>query len=112
MRTPAELRASYDEVILSQSQEDTILIDLRTEKELRQTGIIPWAIHIDYYKNDFKQKLSELDPSKKYIVYCHVWVRSNRVFNIMSDLGFIDVSDYTPGIKWWLEMDGPTLTYE
>jgi len=41
MRTPAELRASYDEVILSQSQEDTILIDLRTEKELRQTGIIP-----------------------------------------------------------------------
>ncbi|HMQ11038.1 MAG TPA: rhodanese-like domain-containing protein [Oligoflexia bacterium] len=79
-----------------------ILIDLRTDWEIKKTGKIPGAIHINYFSFNFSEKLKALDPNKSYIVYCWVGVRSNKAAQKMHSMG-LDVIDYHGGMKDWLK---------
>src|SRR5262245_19543006 len=56
---------------------DEIIIDVRTPPEVAE-GIIPGAINIDYNAPDFSEKISGLDKSKPYYVYCMGGVRSSK----------------------------------
>ena len=59
------------------------LIDLRTPVELIQYWKIREdQINIDFYENNFKNKIIALDKTKKYLLYCFHWNRSNlaRIF--------------------------------
>jgi len=100
---------SVEEIVLASQTGNIGLIDLRTEREVQITWIIPWAIHIDYYKDDFEQKISELPKNVPYIIYCHSWVRSWKTIEIMQELWFKNIRDYSPWIRGWLAAWGTTI---
>lgn len=76
-----------------------ILIDLRTEDELKQSWIISEeAIKIDFYSSDFQTKIWELDKEKKYLIYCRSWNRSGQTLRVLEESWFKNVLE----LQWWI----------
>jgi rhodanese-related sulfurtransferase len=81
---------------------DAIIIDVRTPPEVAE-GIIPGAINIDYNAPDFSEKISGLDKSKPYYVYCMGGGRGSKALDKMKSEGFTKVINLEGGYKSWLE---------
>jgi len=77
-----------------------VILDVRTEDEF-MAGYIPTAINIDIYDEAFADKISKLDKSKIYLVYCRSGARSMSACKFMKDKGFEDVSNLNGGILGW-----------
>lgn len=71
---------------------DIVIIDVRTPGEFASNHI-KGAINIDFYASDFKEKISKLDTSKDYKVYCRSGNRSGQSVNLMKSLGFKNVEN-------------------
>src|SRR5262245_11215214 len=69
---------------------DAIILDVRTPPEVAE-GAIPGAINIDYNAPDFSEKISALDKSKPYYVYCSGGSRSSKALYKMKADGFTNV---------------------
>lgn len=91
--TPAALREKMER------GDDFMLLDTRTEKELKKTGIIPGARHIPI--DVLRDRIDELDRKKETILYCAVGVRSYLGNRILAMKGFEDVKTLTGGIESW-----------
>ncbi len=70
----------------------TIIIDVRTPAEFA-TGHLEGALNIDVQSPDFAAKISELDPSQSYFVYCRSGNRSGQAMAQMSTMGFSDMGN-------------------
>jgi rhodanese-related sulfurtransferase len=91
---------SLELILKNRNNPEFIIVDLRTDGELKQ-GIIENAIQLDFMKPGFIKKLRELDKSKTYLLYCQSGYRSEKTFNIMSRLYFKTVYNMTGGFKRW-----------
>ncbi|MFW6365837.1 MAG: rhodanese-like domain-containing protein [Spirochaetota bacterium] len=89
---------AYD-MIHSGSFSGTIL-DIRTREEF-ESGHIDGAVHIDYYGEDFRSQIGELDRGTRYIVYCRSGNRSGLVLPLFERLSFSHVYDMAGGILSW-----------
>jgi rhodanese-related sulfurtransferase len=89
--------SSQDAIELVQNQ-GYQFIDIRTPEEIAN-GKIPSALEIDYQSDDFKEKVSQLDKSNKYVLYCRSGGRSGRAWTLMNDMGFKDLKDATDGYE-------------
>lgn len=78
--------------------EDYILIDIRTRPEILQWRIEKTELFLDYYWDDYINKLKWLDKNKKYLIYCRVWNRTWVTLNVMKQLWFKYVYD----LYWWI----------
>lgn len=87
---------------------DFIILDVRTPEEYSE-GHIEGAINIDYYADDFENKLDELDKGKTYLVYCRTGSRSASARDIMTDLGFKNIYNMTGGISDWQSAGYPIV---
>jgi rhodanese-related sulfurtransferase len=84
-----------------ENDENAVILDVRTENEVRD-GIIKNAIHIDIYKGqEFVNALQDLDKSKNYYVYCRSGNRSGQACAIMDQLGFANAYNLQGGILQW-----------
>jgi len=79
---------------------NNVILDVRTLPEF-QSGHIKNAQMIDFYKVDFREKLSVLDKNKKYFIYCRSGDRSGKTLKIMKKLGFANVYNLKFGINDW-----------
>lgn len=79
---------------------EVVLIDFRTPDEYK-TGRIMNAINIDFLDASFRDKISELDQSKVYYIYCHSGQRSGKAGKEMKSLGFRSVYNLAGGISNW-----------
>ncbi len=79
------------------------VIDLRTDGELKQSGIIGESVmQIDVYEDpNYLEKIKSLDPDGKYAIYCRSGGRSWSVLKKMKDLWFKDVVELKGGIGSW-----------
>jgi rhodanese-related sulfurtransferase len=93
-------QTAYKMIQSNQANPNFIIIDIRTQPEF-DSGHIAKAIMIDYYLPDFKQKLSELDHNKTYLIYCRTAHRTTDALKIMKQLGFRETYDITGGITNW-----------
>ena len=93
-------------------KKESILIDLRTYWEVIKGVIKWWALNIDYYASDFKEKLDKLDKNKKYLIYCRSWVRSWRALNLMKTLWFKNVLNLSNWINSWIKSDWKIVNFE
>lgn len=66
---------------------DAVLLDVRTPEEVAE-GSIPSHINIDYYADDFEDKIKALDRDKTYLIYCRSGARSADACNDMEKWGF------------------------
>jgi len=81
--------------------ENSVLLDVRTPEEL----ITYWVIRddqilIDINNPNFISKVAKLDKSKKYLIYCWHWNRSQVARNYMRDQWF----NYAKDLKWGIDI--------
>ncbi|BDH61261.1 hypothetical protein MTP04_13910 [Lysinibacillus sp. PLM2] len=75
-----------DEVVnLLDANEDLNIIDVREDFEV-ENGMIPGSVHIPL--GSIPEKVSELDPSKEYILVCQGGVRSANACEYLEAQGF------------------------
>ncbi len=86
-----------------EKDKNAILIDVRTEAEFAG-GHIEGAKNINYFAEDFWDKIEKLDANKSYYVYCRSGRRSIRTCTLMRNGGFTKekIFNLDGGIKQWL----------
>lgn len=80
----------------NQTNPDFIIIDVRTPTDFN-TCHINGAINMNYYDADFNQRLTALDHSKFYLIYCQSGTRSGKVFTTMQTDNFKTVYNMNGG---------------
>lgn len=95
--------------IANNPPEDLVILDVRTPEEFAE-GHLDGAIMIDFYRDDFADRLAGLDPNVPYLLYCRSGNRSGQTASIMSDLGFTNVADVDGGILAWNQAGLPTVS--
>ncbi|GAB6097254.1 CoA-disulfide reductase [Desulfatiferula olefinivorans] len=76
----------YPEDLDRLSPDTHVLVDLRTDEEIRMLGALPGAVTIPV--DDLRSRLDTLDPSKTYVLYCAVGVRAYIGCRILMQHGF------------------------
>ncbi len=66
--------------------ETDVLLDVRDKEELEESGSIPGALHIPV--NELRNRLPELDKSKRYIPFCAIGLRGYIAYRMMKQHGF------------------------
>ena len=79
---------------------DGIIIDVRTSQEFNSGHIID-ATNIDFYSDDFTDKLKIVRKDVPIYVYCRSGGRSSSASNKMEKLGFTKVYNLLGGIGSW-----------
>ena len=82
------------------ANEELTLVDVRTEEEVAQ-GMIPNAIHINFFSPDFMNKIDELEKDKTYVMVCRSGARSGQACLQMMGLGFDKVYNLEGGMLGW-----------
>ncbi len=90
---PKEFQAKLDEI-------GGKLLDVRTPQEFGE-GYLKGAVNIDFYEDDFQDRLEQLPKDSAYFVYCRSGGRSGKTLQMMKDLGFRLVYDMGGGITRW-----------
>jgi len=90
-------------------QEDALIIDVRTPEEF-QSGHIKEATNIDFYANNFIEKLKVVRKDVPVYVYCRSGGRSASAARKMEELGFIKVYNLDGGIGGWNAANYMTVT--
>ena len=93
---------------------DAVIVDVRTPTEYEMSHI-PDAINVSVQADSFEQMLTELDPSKTYIVHCTknpADGRSSRAMLRMQELGFKTLYSLEGGYIAWQEAGLPLIEPE
>jgi len=85
---------------------DVVVLDIRTPGEFK-SGHIREAQLLDYYSDDFVERLKRMDREKIYLVYCRSGNRSGKSLKIFKRLGFRRVYHLETGIVGWLKEKYP-----
>jgi len=79
---------------------DGLIIDVRTSKEF-DSGHLVEATNIDFYSDNFEEKLKIVSKDIPIYVYCKSGGRSAIAASIMEKLGFNKVYNLLGGIEAW-----------
>ncbi len=82
------------------AKEGVQLVDVRTLKEYNQ-GKIGNAILINFFQEDFMEKINKLDKNKPIYIYCHSGRRSGRAAKKLLNAGFENIYNLDGGIIGW-----------
>jgi rhodanese-related sulfurtransferase len=91
--SPEDFIAKYE------TTPNAILLDVRTEPELRE-GSIAGSRNI-VYDDAFASKLDTISPESPIFVYCAAGKRSARAAEIMKAKGFKEVYQLKGGLNAW-----------
>jgi rhodanese-related sulfurtransferase len=78
-----------------------VLIDLRTDEEIKKKGMIEGAKQIDYFNKTAETQIRTLDKGKTYLIYCAGGGRSEECSGLMKNLGFKSVINLEKGFDDW-----------
>ncbi|HIN40797.1 MAG TPA: rhodanese-like domain-containing protein [Flavobacteriales bacterium] len=78
-----------------------ILLDVRTPDEFN-AGKIEGAINLDYFSEDFEEKVSMMDKSIPVYVYCASGGRSGLTKALMQKENFEEVYNLAMGYEGWI----------
>ena len=82
------------------SSENSLILDVRTVKEISQ-GYIEGATFIDFYSDDFDDKIKILNKDLTIHVYCKSGGRSKSVAEKLISSGFTQVLNLNGGFDSW-----------
>lgn len=95
--------------VLAEAPADLVLLDVRTQEEF-DAGHIDGAVVIDFRRDDFVDRVAELEREVPYVVYCRTGNRSAQATALMSELGFTDITEIEDGIVGWAGAGLPIVT--
>lgn len=84
------------------------LVDVRTPQEW-STGHIAGAVHIDWFRDDFKAEVAKLDKTRPVRLYCAAGGRSEEAGELLREMGFTDVRDLDGGVAAWKKAGAPVV---
>jgi thioredoxin 1 len=87
---------------------DKQIVDVRTPEEFN-SGYIEGALLINFYDNDYAQKVNLLDKSKPVFVYCKAGGRSAEAAKQMRNAGFTTVFELNGGMMSWENAGKPIV---
>jgi rhodanese-related sulfurtransferase len=92
---------------------DLIVIDVRTDEELADNGVIEAAnfIHIPLQEFVNMKDMWPEDPDASIVVYCGSGHRSTIAMTILWAYGYSDVLSMKGGLAAWLEAGYPVIEY-
>lgn len=90
----------YRLVSENKKNKDVVIIDFRTQEEYKG-GHLENAININFYDNNLKDILNNLEKDKIYLIYCRSGNRSRKALKIMEELNFKQVYNMEGGIIQW-----------
>ncbi|MGR3616453.1 MAG: rhodanese-like domain-containing protein [Paracoccaceae bacterium] len=111
------LRLSVDEAHDQAMGGEITLIDIRTPREWKATGVGEGAHAIDMRRDDFISALQDVignDPSASVALICARGVRSARLSLRLTEAGFTNIIDVPEGMlgskagPGWMKMKLPT----
>ena len=91
-----------------QQQNTVQLVDVRTPQEWG-TGHIEGASHIDWFDDDFKERVAKLDKTRPVRLYCAAGGRSEEARELLREMGFKDVKDLDGGMSAWKKAGAPVV---
>ena len=90
----------FDEFSQLKGRPDHVVLDVRSPGEVA-AGAIPGHRAINVSDASFRDKVSRLDKSRTYLVYCRSGMRSAKACRIMAELGFGKLYNFKGGIMAW-----------
>nr|WP_299382619.1 rhodanese-like domain-containing protein [Allomuricauda sp.] len=81
---------------------DVQFIDVRTPKEYLN-GHIDDAVNMNVNDPGFKDQILQLDKEQPVYLYCKMGGRSNRAAQLLQEMGFQTIYDYSGGYKDWVK---------
>ncbi len=78
-----------------------VLIDLRTNDEIKSKGMIKGATQIDFLDKNAEATIEKLDKNKSYLIYCAGGGRSADCAELMQKQGFKEVVNLEKGFSDW-----------
>ena len=109
---------SINELQTMIESEDVVLIDVRTPKEWRQTGIVEGSIPIMFFDEKRKPHAQEwmnqaapyLESQREIILICRSGNRSKIIANyLIQQHGHARIYNVKPGIRQWLRLGHKTI---
>jgi rhodanese-related sulfurtransferase len=88
------------ELIANGAGGEVVVLDVRTPKE-NAAARLEGAVNLDFYADDFKDKVAALDKRKTFVVHCAMGGRSAKAVTIMKELGFPRAYNLQGGIERW-----------
>jgi rhodanese-related sulfurtransferase len=76
------------------------VLDVRTPEEW-DAGFIAGAHFMNYYDDDFQERLGKLNKEVPVLVYCKVGGRSGSAMDMMKGMGFTEVYNLNGGFDAW-----------
>jgi thiosulfate/3-mercaptopyruvate sulfurtransferase len=115
--------ADYQDVLnqVNDPDENTILLDVRTDEEYAESGKVPSSVMVDYTTNFYSDgtfkdtqttKINYLDdgiyPENEVIMYCQTSMRAAAVFVRLYDAGYRNLKVYDGAyLEWSSNPDSP-----
>lgn len=78
-----------------------VLIDLRTDDEIKTKGKIKGARQINFLDKTAEEQINKLDKQKGYLIYCAGGGRSADCAELMEQLGFKTIINLEKGFSDW-----------
>lgn len=78
---------SNNDVVNENVISEKMYIDIRTSEEFSE-GTIPHALNIDYYAEDFNEKIKKFDKNQKLIIFCKSGGRSSKALILLKEIRF------------------------
>ena len=85
-----------------------VILDVRTPEEYAE-GHLANATNVDFKATDFAEKVSKLDKTKTYLVYCRAGHRSASAAEIMKTQAFQTIYNLDGGITQWTTDKNPVV---
>ncbi len=87
------------------STQKALLLDVRTAEEVQEFSL-SHAFHLDYFAEDFLDRLESLDRDTAYFIYCRTGRRSVRTGILMRNWGFSHLINLEGGLVAWQQIFG------
>jgi len=91
---------------LMEDRDAVTILDVRTDREF-EAGRIPGAVQINFYDNNFRDQIDQLDKDKPVLVYCAVGGRSTNAMHLLKSVGVVSVYNLEGGFDNWKKQDMP-----
>jgi rhodanese-related sulfurtransferase len=79
---------------------NVLILDVRTLDEYK-AGHIPGAVNIDFYSDDFEQKVKQIRGYDRVLVYCASGRRSTASIDVLKKAGFSYIGNLDGGYNKW-----------
>ena len=102
-----DLNLNIQEALTAYEKNNLTIIDIRTKKEWKETGIIPNSILVNMHNDNYEENTNFIEevitildknPNDKIVFICASGARSEIVTNYFYEKGYQNVSHISEGI--------------